>query len=347
MLKINKKNIGLNEKPKLISEISANHGGKLEYAIKLIRLAAKNGSDFIKLQTYDPDGITLNSNKKDFVIKNKKSLWHNRNLYQLYKSGSTPREWHYKLFNESKKFNVPMFTSIFNEKDIEFLERLNVPAYKIASFEFNHFPLIEKVSKTKKPILISTGMAKLKEINELIKFLRKIKCNKFALLKCTSSYPANSLSINLKTISDMRKRFKCEVGYSDHTIGYAASIGSIHYGATFIEKHICLNNNIGLDAKFSLPVKQLQEFKNELINAHNTQGKIFYGTTQNEKNNLQFRRSIYASKKIKKNEILTINNIKVVRPSYGLEPRYFTKILGKKVKKNINYADPIFLKFLK
>ncbi len=327
--------------PKLISEISANHGNNLDVAIKLVKEAAKQGSDLIKLQTYTADTITLNSNKSEFIIKDKKSLWRKRKLYDLYSEGETPKEWHFKLFQEAKKFKVKCFTSIFDERDIAFLEKLKVPAYKIASFESTHFPLIEKVIKTKKPLLISTGMNTLKELYELVKLLKKNNCKNFALLKCTSSYPAKSNATNLETISHMKKVFKCEVGFSDHTIGYNAAIGSVHYGATFIEKHICLNNNIGLDSKFSLKVNKIKEFKNEIIKAYEAKGKIFYGVTSEELPSLKYRRSIYSSKEIKKGEKFSINNLKIIRPAYGLEPKYLKKIIGKKSSHNLKFATAL------
>mgnify|MGYP001157386657 CR=1 FL=1 len=347
MLKIKKIEIDLNSKPKLIAEISANHAGKLSNAIKLVKSAAENGSDLIKLQTYDADSMTINSTKKDFFINNEKSIWKKKNLYHLYKSGTTPKEWHKKLFEIAKKYKTYCFTSIFDENDIEFLEKLNVPAYKIASFECLHFPLIEKVAKTKKPLLISTGLTNLKEINNLIKFLKKINCKNYALLKCTSSYPADKNILNLKTISDMRKKFRCEIGYSDHSIGFNAAIGAIHQGASFIEKHICLNNNLGLDSKFSLPVKDIKNFKKELNDAYLSKGKIIYGAQKEEKLSLQFRRSIYAVKDIKKNENFSRENIRVIRPGYGLEPSYYNEILKKKAKNNIKFATPIKLKHVK
>ncbi len=346
-MKIANIEINSKKKPILISEISGNHGGKLSNAIKLVREAARNGSDLIKLQTYRATRLTLNSNKSEFIIQDKKSIWKKRKLFDLYKEGETPREWHYKLFEEAKKFNVKCFTSVFDEDDIEFLEKLKVPAYKIASFESTHFPLIEKVIKTKKPILISTGLNNYKEILELVRFLKKKNCKNFALLKCTSSYPAKPESLNLSLISDMKKKFKCEIGYSDHSLGYTAAIGSIHYGASFIEKHICLNRSIGIDAKFSLKVKDIPDFKNHLIDAYKTKGRMVYGPTKEEKNYLKFRRSIYVCKDIEKNEKFSKKNIMIIRPSFGLEPKNIKKIIGKIAKCKIKFASPLKWKYIK
>ena len=341
MIKIGKINISQKKNPILISEISGNHGGLLSNAIKLVKHAAKNGTDLIKLQTYDPNNLTLNSDRSQFVIKDKKSLWRKNKLYDLYSKGQTLKEWHYKIFQEAKKNKVQCFSSVFDETDIEFLEKFKVPAYKISSFESTHYPLIEKVLKTKKPILISTGLNTLKELDKLIKFLRKKNCKNFGILKCTSSYPANSSDLNLATISDMILRYGCEVGFSDHSIGFNAAIGSIHQGASFIEKHICLNNKIGIDAKFSLKVDDIKTLKEEINKAYQSKGKIFYGPTKNELSFIKFRRSIYASKVIKKGEKFNKENIKIIRPSFGLEPKYYNYLLGKKSKKSISFASPI------
>ena len=332
MLKIGKTKISLNRKPVLVSEISGNHAGSLNNALKLIKHAAISGSELIKIQTYEANKITLNSNKSDFLIKDKKNLWKKNKLYNLYKKGQTSKEWHYKIFNYAKKLNVDCFTSIFDEGDIEFLEKLKIPAYKIASFENTHFPLIEKVIKTKKPILISLGLSSLKEIEELIRLLKNKKCKNFALLKCTSAYPANLKSLNLATIAELRKKYKCEIGFSDHSIGFNAAVGSIHQGASFVEKHICLNNRTGIDAKFSLPVNEIANFKKQITDAYLAKGKISFGPTNEEKLYLKFRRSIYASEDIKKGELFSNQNLKIVRPGFGLNPKYIKKIIGKKSK---------------
>jgi pseudaminic acid synthase len=347
MLKIKKNKISLKNKPVLISEISGNHNGKLDLAIKLVRKAAKYGSDLIKLQTYEANDLTLNSSRPEFYVNDKKSLWKKNNLFKLYTKGSTLKEWHYKLFEEAKKYKVECFTSIFDENDIEFLENLKVPAYKIASFECLHFPLIDKVIKTKKPILISTGLCTLNEIKELVNFLKKKNCKNFSLLKCTSSYPAISDDLNLTTIGDMRKKFKCEIGYSDHSIGFNAAIGAIHQGASFIEKHVCLNKKIGIDSKFSLEVENIPKLKNAINEAYLSAGKISYGPSKNELPNLQFRRSIYASNDIKKGERFSKLNIKVIRPGFGLEPKYYRYILGKKSLVNLKFATPLKWKYIK
>lgn len=347
MFKIGNIKIGLNLKPKIIAEISANHNQKLSNAIRLISEASNNGADFVKIQTYSAENLTLNSDKKDFIIHDKKSLWSKKKLIDLYKIGETPYKWHKQLFDFARKKKIILFASVFDEKSLQFLEKFNPPAYKIASFESNHFPLIEKIIETKKPIIISTGLNSYEETTELVKFLKIKKCKNYALMKCTSSYPANFSDLNLKTIQDMRKKFKCEIGYSDHSIGVTAATSSIHYGATFIEKHICLDRQRGIDSKFSLPISQLKNFVLDIENTYKSIGSIRYGFTKNEKPYLKFKRSIYSSKNIKKGEKFTENNVKVIRPSFGLKPKFLKKIIGKTSKKNITFASAIKWKYIK
>ena len=341
MIKIGKVTISKKSNPKLISEISGNHNGKLELAIKLIRKSAKNGSDIIKLQTYQADSLTLNTNKKEFIINEKKSIWKKQSLYKLYKKAETKKHWHKIIFQECKKLNVECFSSIFDERDIEFLENLKTPAYKISSFESNHFPLIEKLILTKKPILISTGLDSLKNLNELKNLFRKKNFNNYSFLKCTSLYPAKTKYLNLITIKDMIKKFNCEIGYSDHSIGYTAGIGAIFFGASYIEKHVCLNNKIGIDSKFSIKVDDLKNFKNALNEAYDSRGNITYKKNKEEKQNIKYKRSIYAIKAIKKGEKFSNLNLRIIRPGFGLEPKDFKKIIGKKSKENIKFAQPI------
>ena len=275
-MKIGNIKIGLNNKPRIIAEISGNHNKKLKNALKLVEVAAEAGADMVKLQTYTPDTITLKSSRKEFLIKDKKSLWKNQNLYNLFKKGFTPWEWHPAIFKKAKKLGILCFSSVFDETSVDFLEKLNVPGYKIASFESTHYPLIKKVIQTKKPLIISVGLSSLKEIKELIKFLRNNKCKNFALLKCTSAYPAKPTDSNVNTIADMRKKFKCEVGLSDHTLGIGASIAAVSNRATIIEKHITLNRNAkGVDDKFSLEPNELRSLVKESYIAWQALGKVF------------------------------------------------------------------------
>ena len=347
MLKIGNIKIGLNRTPKIIAEISANHNQSLGKAIELIKKASKSGADFVKIQTYSPECLTLDSERKDFIINDPKSPWHKKKLFDLYKIGETPYEWHKEIFNVAKKNKIILFASVFDEASVDFLEKFNPPAYKVASFESNHYPLIKKIIKTRKPILISTGLNTLSQINSLVKFLKKNKCQKYALLKCTSSYPANLKDLNIKTIKDMKNKFNCEIGYSDHSIGFIAANSAIHYGASFVEKHICLDNEKGIDSKFSLKVSKLREFKDQLLESHMSIGKIRYGATKNEQPYLKFRRSIYCSSNILKGEKFTKNNIKIVRPSLGIEPKHFEKILGKLAKRDLKFATALKWKYIK
>ena len=347
MLKIGNIKIGLNRTPKIIAEISANHNQSLGKAIELIKKASKSGADFVKIQTYSPECLTLDSERKDFIINDPKSPWHKKKLFDLYKIGETPYEWHKEIFNVAKKNKIILFASVFDEASVDFLEKFNPPAYKVASFESNHYPLIKKIIKTRKPILISTGLNTLSEINSLVKFLKKNKCKKYALLKCTSSYPANLKDLNIKTIKDMKNKFNCEIGYSDHSIGYIAANSAIHYGASFVEKHICLDNEKGIDSKFSLKVSKLKEFKDQLLESYTSIGKISYGATKNEKPYLKFRRSISCSSNILIGEKFTKNNIKIIRPGLGIEPKYFEKILGKSSKFNLKFATALKWKYIK
>jgi N-acetylneuraminate synthase len=348
MIKIGGRTLTDSKPPFLIAEISANHKKSLSRALKLVRMAAKSGFDAVKLQTYEADKITLKSKKKDFRIKDKKSIWYNKNLFELYQKGQTPKIWHKKIFNEAKKLGLVAFSTPFDLESVEFLKKLKVPCYKISSFEITYLDLIKECAKTKKPIIISTGLAKFSEIKKAISEIKKMGNNKIILLKCSSSYPANPEDINLKTLLDLKKRFKLDVGLSDHTIGSEVAIASIPYGVKVIEKHVTINNNDGaLDSKFALPIKEFSNFVNSIKNTHKALGKIKYGPTKNEKNSLSYRRSIYVSKNIKKGERISEENIKIVRPSLGMPIRYYKKILGKRTNKSFNPGDVIKLKNLK
>ena len=343
-----KKKVSTKIQPFIVAEISANHNNNLNRALKLIDEAKRAGAHAVKIQTYTADTITMNSKKKDFLIKDKKSLWKGKYLYDLYKKGSTPWEWHKEIFNRSKKNNIICFSSPFDETAVEFLEKFKTPVYKVASFENNHIPLIKSIINTKKPIIISLGASKLNEIVELAKYLKKNKVNNYAFLKCTSSYPAPVEDSNIKTILDIRKRFKVEVGLSDHTPGIGAAVAAVAYGASIIEKHFTLSRNDGgLDDPFSINPDELYSLVQETKRAWASIGKKFYGILNSERGSLIFKRSIYSSKEIKKGELFTKNNIKVIRPNKGIAPKFYEKILGKKSLKNIKIASPINFKHFK
>lgn len=327
-----------NKDAKLIAEISANHCGSIIHAKKLIHCAKVNKADAVKIQTYTADTMTLDSKKKGFVINNKSSIWHGYKLYNLYKKAHTPWSWHKNIFQEAKKHNLICFSSPFDETAINFLKKFNPPIYKIASFENTDLRLIKLAAKTKKILIISLGLATLSQIKKAVNTAKKNGCKKLILLKCTSDYPASNSDINLSAIPILKRKFKCDIGLSDHTISLGAAIAAVGKGACVIEKHFKLNNVKSVDSKFSLDEKQMKIFVKEIHNAWESIGKAKFGPVNNEKKNLQFRRSIYTTKKIKKGEIFSVKNIKCVRPGYGLDTIHFDKILNKRSKKNINEA---------
>ncbi|MDA7637790.1 pseudaminic acid synthase [Candidatus Pelagibacter sp.] len=341
MLKIKKRIISKNHKPFIIAEMSGNHNGSLSKALKIVDLAAEAGVDAIKLQTFTAETITMKGSRKEFFIKDKKNIWKNNSLYDLYKKAETPWEWHKKIFDRAKNKKLIYFSSPFDETAVDFLEKLNVPMYKIASFESNHFPLLKKIAKTGKPVIMSTGLATLDEIKDSVEHLRKNGCKQLALLKCTSSYPANPTDLNLISIQKLKKIFKCEVGFSDHSLGIGASITAIAYGATIIEKHFTLKKDVGLDGFFSSEVKEMKRMREESIISWLSKGKIFFGPSKSEKIFKKYRRSIYCLKNIKKGEVFSPLNVKVIRPNLGLHPKYYPSLIGKKSKKNIKPGEPI------
>ena len=346
-IKIGKKIIGKNSKCMVVAEISANHDSKLANALKLIRLAAKAGVDAVKIQTYKPETITLNSFKKDFLI-NKNSPWSKKkNFWNLYKKGQTPWKWHKKLFSEAKKNNIEIFSSPFDETAVDLLEELGCKAYKIASPEITHIPLITKVAKTGNPIIISTGLSKLKELANAIKVVRNSGNNKIIILKCTSAYPAPTEELNLKTINDIAKKFKVHVGFSDHSIGNIAALTAVALGAKIIEKHFKLKNNKSIDSFFSADSTNFSDLISNIRQMESATGKINYNVTSSAKKHLVGKRSIYTSAKIKKGDLFTKNNIKVVRPFHGLDPKYYNYILGKKSSCNLSPATRIKLAYIK
>ena len=334
-IKIRNKIISNHTKPFVIAEISANHRNSIEETLKLLKAAAKIKVDAVKFQTFDLDEMTLNINKKDFLIKKKfkTDSWNNRSLYSIYKEAQFPFEWHKKVFKEARKLGLICFSSVFDEKSLYFLEKLKVPMYKIASLESLHFPLIEKVAKTKKPIIISTGTLSNKEIKKLILFLKKIKCKKFVILHCVTEYPANYKNIKLKTIKHIKDNYKCLTGYSDHTNGIGVAISSINYGACVIEKHFMLSKNKkSLDSGFSSDVLEMKRLIDELDNTWKAIGGPKTEISKSEKIYMKYRRSIYSVQDIEKGEKLSKKNIKVIRPGMGLPPEYYNNIINKKAK---------------
>lgn len=322
--------IGSEHPPFIIAEVSGNHDQSIEKAMAIIHAAKKAGASAVKFQTYTADTMTVNSKEPDFFINNEESLWKGSFLHELYERAHTPWEWHEELFAEASKLDLIAFSSAFDESSVDFLETLNVPAYKIASFENVHLPLIAKVAQTGKPLIISTGMATLQEIEEAVQCARKHGCEELILLKCTSSYPAQYPDLNLLTMVEMRERFDCLVGYSDHTQGTTAAVAAVALGATVIEKHIKeFDGDLCVDSEFSLSGDSFQKLVTECKNSWNARGSLKFGPTDNEVSSLKFRRSIYSTTEIKMGDVLSVHNLRIIRPGYGLHPRHFEALLGR------------------
>ena len=328
-----------------VAEISANHCGKLHMAKKLILCAKKNGANAVKLQTYTADTMTLDSKKKYFRIT--EGLWKGYNLWDLYDKAKTPLNWHEELFNYAKKIGIQIFSTPFDETSVDFLQKLNCPIYKVASFEMTDLPLIKKISKTKKPIIISTGMASMVEIESAFNTAKRNGAKDITLLYCVSNYPSKNSDFNLNNIRILKKRFNCRVGLSDHSKDNRIAIAAVAAGAEVIEKHIALNNQkIGLDIEFSLKGKEIKKFKDDIDLAHNLFKKTFFYRDVSEQKSKIFRRSIFVIKDIKKGEKFSVNNIKRIRPGHGLEPRYYEKVLNKKSPLSFNRGEPLSKKIL-
>ncbi|AWM18745.1 pseudaminic acid synthase [Bacillus inaquosorum] len=341
-INIEGRKIGPHHPPFIIAEMSGNHNQSLERAFNIIEEAAKAGAHALKIQTYTADTMTLNMNTKDFKIEDENSLWSGRTLYALYQQAYTPWEWHKPIFDKCRELGMIPLSTPFDESSVDFLEDLGVPIYKIASFENTDIPLIKKVAATGKPIIISTGMATVAEIDESIRAAKEAGCKEFILLKCTSTYPASPENTNISTIPHMKELFNCQVGLSDHTMGTGVAVASVALGATVIEKHFTLSRaDGGVDSAFSLEPSELKELVVETGRAWQALGQITYGPTDEEKASLKFRRSIYVKKDIKAGEIFTKDNIKVVRPGYGLEPKFYDVIIGRTAKKHIAAGTPL------
>ena len=339
--KIDSINIGIQYPPYIIAEMSGNHNNSLDKALEIVEEAASANVNAIKLQTYTAETMTLDIHEGDFLIQNKNSPWYNNSLYNLYKQASTPWEWHEPIMEKAKGLGLSCFSSPFDESAVDFLESLNVPAYKISSFECIDIPLIKKVASTGKPLIISTGMANIAEIFEATETARKYGCKDLAILKCTSTYPSSPKDSNLKTISHLRDLFKCEVGLSDHTLGIGAAIASIAFGSTIIEKHLTLSRaEGGVDSLFSLEPQEIAALVREASIAKEAIGKIHYGPLSKEENSSKRRRSLYFAKDLSPGETVEKNNLRSIRPGKGLEPKFYDLLIGKKVKKSIKKGTP-------
>jgi N-acetylneuraminate synthase len=328
-VKISGTSIGFEHKPFIVAEISGNHNQSLDLALEIVHSAKRSGVTAIKLQTYKPETLTIKSNKPDFYISDQNSPWGGTYLYDLYTKAFTPWEWHEQIFEEAKKLGLIYFSSVFDESSVDFLEDLNVPAYKIASFENIHYPLIAKAATTGKPLIISTGLANLTEIQEAVEVARDNGCSDLMLLKCTSAYPASEDDLNLASIHFLRQTFGCEVGFSDHTLGIDAAVTAIAAGANLIEKHFTIEKiSDGVDSFFSATESEMKALVEACAKAHRSMGKVFFGILEKEKSFVRFRRSIYALKRINKGDIFSSENIGIIRPGYGMHPRHFGGLLG-------------------
>jgi len=334
--------IGVNNPPFIIAEMSGNHNQSLDRALEIVEAAASTGVHALKLQTYTADTLTLDINKDEFFISDEKSLWKGHSLYELFKQAYTPWEWHKPIMLRAKELGMLCFSSPFDNSAVDFLEELNVPAYKIASPEIIHLPLIKKVASTGKPLIISTGMASISEINEAVFTAREYGCEQLVLLKCTSSYPASPSDINLNTIPHMRDMFDCEVGLSDHTTGIGVTVAAVACGATVIEKHFTLSRDDGgVDSAFSLEPDEMEYLVQETERAWRSLGKIKYGPTESEHANSKHRQSLYITQDMKAGEVLNPDNLRSIRPGLGLAPKYYEVVLGRKVNQNVKKGEPV------
>ncbi|QXC52255.1 pseudaminic acid synthase (plasmid) [Agrobacterium salinitolerans] len=338
---IGNRQIGADVAPFIIAEMSGNHNQSLDRALQIVDAAAATGADAVKLQTYTPDTITLNIRTDDFKIADEKSLWKGRNLHDLYRDAHTPWEWHKPIMERARSHGMICFSSPFDETAVDFLEDLDVPAYKIASFENIHIPLLKKVALTRKPIIVSTGMASIAEIDEVVETVRANNGGDLILLKCTSTYPATPKDSNILTIPHMKSLFRCEIGLSDHTMGVGVAVAAIAHGATVIEKHFTLSRaEGGVDSTFSLEPQEMTNLVVEALRAWQSLGDISYGPTAAEEKSLAFRRSIYVAKDIAAGEILTHENLRIVRPAFGLAPKHYDLLIGRQAIRDTKAGTP-------
>lgn len=328
--------IGQDCEPFIVAELSGNHQKDYALAEKMIEVAAAAGVDAIKLQTYTPETMTLDVQHNEFMVNEENSLWKGESLYDLYDKASTPWEWHKPLFDKAKSLGLMAFSSPFDESAVDFLETLDVPCYKIASFENNDLPLIKKVAMTGKPVIVSTGMASQDEILALIDTIHCTGNEQLILLKCTSNYPADASDCHLATITHMRKTFNCLIGLSDHSNGISVSLAGVAMGACLIEKHFVLDRQAGgVDAAFSLEPHELKSLVTESKIVKSAIGSIKYGGSETEQQSKKYRRSIYCSQNIQKGELLTENNIRIIRPGFGLPPKHYDQLIGKSAVQDI------------
>lgn len=341
-MRIGDRIIGQDAPPFVVAEMSGNHNQSLDRALAIVEAAAKAGAHALKLQTYTADTMTLAINDGEFFIRDEQSPWTGTSLYDLYSRASTPWEWHAPIMRRARELGMLCFSSPFDESAVDFLEGLDVPAYKIASFEILDLPLIRKVAATGKPVVISTGMAALAEIDDAVRAARDAGCRDLVLLKCTSSYPATPTDSNVLTIPHLRATFGCEVGLSDHTMGVGASVAAVAHGATVIEKHFTLSRGDGgVDSSFSLEPEELRLLVVETERAWQSLGQVTYGANAAETASLIFRRSVYVTQDLKAGDVLTVENMRCVRPGKGLPPKYYETLLGRRVNQDLKKGTPM------
>ncbi|HBR28745.1 MAG TPA: pseudaminic acid synthase [Firmicutes bacterium] len=341
-IQINDYLIGAQHRPFIIAEMSGNHNHSLDRALAIVEAAAEAGVQALKLQTYTADTMTIDLDDGEFFIDDPNNLWQGTSLYKLYQQAYTPWEWHEPIFGRCRQLGIIGFSTPFDESAVDFLETLNVPCYKIASFENTDLPLIRKVAATGKPLFLSTGMASLAELDETVRAAREAGCKDLVLLKCTSTYPADPKNSNLLTIPHLRDLFHCQVGLSDHSFGLGVATASVPLGATVIEKHLTLSRTEGgVDAVFSMEPAEMGNLVIETKRAWQALGEISYGPSEEEKPSLKHRRSLYIVKELKAGDVLTADNLRAIRPGQGLSPKYYSMIIGKKVKKDVKRGTPV------
>ena len=341
-IKITDKLIGRNHPPFVIAEMSGNHNQSLERALAIVEAAAKTGAHAIKIQTYTPDTMTIDLDEREFHIGDPNSLWSGTSLFKLYGEAYTPWEWHKPIFDRASELGIIPFSTPFDDSAVDFLESLDVPCYKIASFENTDLPLIRRVAETGKPLIISTGMATVAELDESVRAAREAGCRDLILLKCTSTYPATAENTNILTIPHLRELFDCEVGLSDHTMGVGVTVASVALGATVIEKHFTLSRaDGGVDSIFSMEPAEMAQLVVETERARQALGLVSYGPADAEKKSLLFRRTLYVVEELKAGERITAKNVRAIRPGLGLPPKYINIILGKRVNRDIKRGTPM------
>jgi N-acetylneuraminate synthase len=334
--------IGKAHYPFIVAEMSGNHNQSLERALKIVEAAAKTGAHALKLQTYTADTMTLDIKEGEFFIDDPKSLWQGKSLHDLYKQAYTPWEWHQPIFDRCRELGMICFSTPFDATAVDFLESLNVPCYKIASFENTDLPLIRKVASTGKPMIISTGMATVAELDETVRTAREAGCQDLILLKCTSTYPATPENSNILTIPHLQELFDVQVGLSDHTMGIGVAVATVAFGATVIEKHFTLRRaDGGVDSAFSIEPQEMAQLVVESERAWQALGRVQYGPVDVEKGSLVFRRSLYVAKDMKAGDILTPENLRAVRPGLGLPPKYYKTLLGKSINQDAKIGTPV------